>query len=190
MLQSLQYIDFDDDFWCAPVQNYAHIVIDVQEEFCRIGKNTFGTTHTEEISNHINNVSKIFREINLKTFIIYYDQEAEGITKAAGGLHKLETEKTDILVPKSNDNAFENSNLDSLLNQHNISHLLISGFNVSACVFDTAQSGLKDFYVALLDDTIGGNDGDQHIIPSMLRELSHDGCLITNSSTAIRNLTL
>ena len=168
--------------------NLAHLIIDVQALFCEAYR-AYGTEHTENIAERILETSNDLRSLGIKTIIVYMDTDNKGIDNACMGLYKIEKQPGDIPIPKTEDCAFEGSNLEEVLNYLNVNRLLVSGFNAGACVKDTVLSGLqRRFKIALMADCIGQDEHEEFIIPEELRQMQKAGALITSSEEILIGL--
>lgn len=179
-----------NNFWGAPLQNYAHVIIDVQAEFCDPHHTSKrGTQHTASKANRIATLTPHFRQTGIKTILVYYDDKNEGIDTACGGLFKLQQDENDILIPKVRNCAFKSSHIHKTLKINHITHLIVSGFNASACVKETVNSGLKnDFNIAVMRDCVGNGKGRRYLTPFTLRKLSNSGAHIIKSRDALAHL--
>lgn len=182
------------NFWEVPLSQYAHVIIDVQKSFCSKGPGTRiwtfpATDHTEQVAGHIAKMAPAFRQAGIHTFIVYLDDNNQGISEAKGGLHKLTIEESDIIVPKNEQSAFQGSSIHKSLKEKRISHLLISGFNARACVHDTVIDAIEHKYqVSLLEDCIGEDWGQHDDIPQHIKRMTDRGAFVTNAAEALASL--
>lgn len=74
---------------------------------------------------------------------------------------ELENIPNKILITKNKDNAFAGTNLDELLFDQRITHLLLMGVNAQGCVLDTAKTAIeKGFKIITASDLIAGQPTD------------------------------
>lgn len=170
----------------------AHTVIDVQRGICEPGfwapeDGTVGTEFTQSIASHIGGIMPSFRAAAARTMIIYYAFQGAGFETALGGPYRIERQDGDLVVPKTQDAAFESSDVDSVLTDHGIGGIFVSGFNANACVPYFAEEAVRRGYkVAFLEDAIGqrGAAGDIFARQSM-DSMERRGLFRTSSAEAL-----
>lgn len=137
---------------------FAHCIIDVQKEFCD-PKESRGSAETEKVATRIANVAPLFRQAMIPTFVVYFSFDKETpISKAMGGLFKLKMESGDVPVAKDDNSAFKGSDIKELLKWSKVNTLLVSGFNLNACVRQTVIDALSEgFNVWVLEDCVGND---------------------------------
>ncbi|MEB2781484.1 isochorismatase family protein [Algoriphagus sp. C2-6-M1] len=112
---------------------------------------------SENVIARINALSKIFREDQSYVIFIQQDSSKWGrfIPNTADWeiLSDLMVNETDISINKTVNDAFYQSNLDSVLKELNIKELFITGFATDFCVEATVQSALtKDYNITVVSD--------------------------------------
>lgn len=181
--------------------SFAHVVIDVQRVFCDPNLSPggrhppFGTPHTVEIASKIATIMPHFRAANINTCVVIYAAH-EGYE---GELYKVKSEDSDIIIRKLGDAAlwgrdsipegWREPGMDDIhdeLQKRNIKNLLVSGFNASACLSSNVYCALKKKYkVALLEDCIGENKGNENYIPQYIEQMVQIGAHVTTSNKAL-----
>lgn len=180
------------DFRVVQPQEFAHCIIDVQREFCDPGYSCRASEETARISGHIADVADSFRKAGIPTFLVYFSEDfSEGAYKnACGGFYKIEPREGDILVPKDDESAFFGSNISKLLKERNLKTLLISGFNIRACVHATVEDALKEKYgVWLLEDCIGDDAwGRKSKVPGHIESMKKAGARCKSAAAALQEI--
>lgn len=174
----------------------AHCIIDVQTEFCDPGygfsaEEARGTLRTRRTAEHIAAIAPLFRDAGMPTFIIYYDRLlARGQGDIDNTLYKLRPAPGDVLIPKDHDSAFRGSDIKAQLQERPIKNLLISGFNLNACVYQTAMDGLRAGYnICILGDCTG-NDKSMYRpnTRNRVRELMQRGAVFARAKAVLQRL--
>ncbi len=139
----------------------ALLVIDMQQ-----GSFTTETPRfdTEGVVNRINSLAALFRENHWPVIFIQHDGSKEGAFIPGNEdwklLPELEVHTSDLLVSKTANNVFYNSELDPLLKKMNIEALFISGCATDFCVESSIQAALSNnFEVTVIKD--GHTTGDR-----------------------------
>lgn len=157
-----------------------------------------GSIKTDAQAKFIAGMADQFRDANIATFILYYDESQAGLQNERNQLLHLKAQPDDTLISKIDDSGFRRgSNLHSIFKQRGITNLLVSGFNAHACIKHTvldALVGFKEIHpykVALLEDMIGDSSleakykkgprgAERHF-----QEMEMHGALRTNSRIAM-----
>ena len=166
----------------------AVLVIDVQKHFCDPAQ-ARGTQDTDKIAKHIANIVPAFRKAGLPIYNIYYSHE--DVARDYIDFHHYAPEKADITHAKYRASAFEGEHggaFAAQLKAHGHKHLLLVGFNTSACIAETVKDAQNlGFQCAIAVDAIGNDktiDTPQHVT---LKALMHDhNCTLTTSLHALR----
>lgn len=75
----------------------------------------------------------------------------------------VETEESDVIMPKLRSSSFHHTPLDGLLRANNIETLIISGQVTEGCVENTIRSARDhDYYTVLAKDAIGSTSLERH----------------------------
>ena len=120
-----------------PISSFAHIIVDVQKEFCDPDCiESLGNADTDRTANNIIAFNSALQKFDIPTFWVYYDVENEGPDKACGGFYKVAPDQ-DSLIRKASTNAFFGTGLYTKLKSQGINNVIVSGFNLTACVRDT-----------------------------------------------------
>ncbi|MDG3085355.1 isochorismatase family protein [Vibrio hannami] len=132
--------------------NDALLIIDMQNGCFNKTKYNEG-----EIRDRINLVAKNFRDNDKAVIFIQHNGSKEGYFYPGTDDHKIHeglyVDKKDLIVEKEANDAFYNTNLDSLLKEKNISNLYVSGYATDFCVNATVHSALvKDYNLIVVSD--------------------------------------
>lgn len=143
------------DFKLIDPSQYAHMIIDVQKDFC--DSSIRGNKFTESIAQKIAKQKPILEEFGIQSMIVYTDGVGRGLNQAYGGLYRIPLNTGhDLLSPKSQESAFLTGNAEAILKTAGIKNLIVSGFNANSCVLETVKDGLSyGFNFMLLEDLIG-----------------------------------
>ena len=112
---------------------------------------------TEGVVKRINELAVLFREQDFPVLYIQHDGTGTGVfeknTVDWENLSELRVEPTDILIDKYANDVFYNSTLQSILNDQNVSELVITGCATDFCVASTIQSALtKDYTITVIEN--------------------------------------
>ncbi len=194
-------------FWNVHPSQIAHLVIDCQKqtmstELMSMGRGpdavfyTYGTTETESTAEKIATQAPKLGQTGILTGIAFSTSDGMDIDTACGGLHKLSHQETYLQLPKTDASLFKGSDAETQLKDRGIKNLLISGANISICVYETVMDGLaKDFNIALMSDLITENQQRHSIAlvralatPLYIKRMEKAGALMTDSDTALSRL--
>lgn len=119
---------------------------------------------TDGVVRRINELAKLFRELNYPVIYIQHDGTGTGAFEKNAtdweNLDDLTVKSTDIRIDKYANDVFYKSDLLSKLNEMNIGELFITGCATDFCVESTIQSALtKDYNVRVVKD--GHTTGDR-----------------------------
>lgn len=137
-------------------RRYAHLVIDVQKEFCAAGS-SWGTPRTENVAQRIAYITPDIQSAGAYTvFVCYPSTDSDEETSSDADLHLIDHIKPDITYIKDTDSAFRSGHgLANTLRKEKITSLILSGFNITACVGLTAIDAIKEgFEVYVLRDCV------------------------------------
>lgn len=132
----------------------ALLIIDMQTGSFKPYSIRYNTTHTIE---RINLLSEKFRSLGYPVIYIKHDGTKEDCffpdTKDFEILPELVQEPSDIVVVKEANDAFYNTELQSILVRENVDELYICGCATDFCVDATVKSALvKDFKIYIASD--------------------------------------
>lgn len=148
------------DFSLANPGDFVHVMIDVQREFCDPGYGSRGTGETDRIAGHIADVAAAFRSACVPTYMVYFSySENIGPETAGGGFHRVRPVSGDILVGKWDDSAFASSDIKKIFQRNAVKGLIVSGFNLNACVRETVTDACDEGYAVIVMEDCVGNDG-------------------------------
>ncbi len=112
---------------------------------------------TNGVIKRINELSKLFRELN--HFVIYIQHDGTGTGEFEKNaldwenLDDLIVDSTDIRIDKYANDVFYESELHSKLKELNVNELFITGCATDFCVESTIQSALtKDYNITVVED--------------------------------------
>jgi nicotinamidase-related amidase len=135
-------------------QNKALLIIDMQK-----GSFTPDTPRydTEGVVSRINSIAEHFRSHNFPVIFIQHDGSQWDVYKPNTEewelLDELEVKPSDLIVSKIANDSFYKSKLESILNEHNINEILITGCATDFCVESTVQSAItKDYDITIVED--------------------------------------
>lgn len=134
--------------------NKALLIIDMQK-----GSFTSDTPRydTQGILKRINKIAAIFRGEGYPVIFIQHDgsKENEFVPNTLGWelLEELESNPNDLVISKTANDSFYQTNLEKKLKGLNIEELIITGCATDFCVESTVQSALtKNFNVTVMKD--------------------------------------
>lgn len=192
-------LDNDQQVLMFHPKTTAHLVIDVQEEFCSPFR--YRSNHdTQLISQNIRIFTDAVSQKNILTAWVYSDRWNKGAEKACGGFYNVRPPQNDpkhILIGKNKASAFRGSDIHSTLQHNNVNTLIVTGFNLSACVHQTVNDALnKGYKIYLVADCVG-NDNDNSSITAQetewhdyLQKLERKGATITTSRQVMKSLSI
>ncbi|WP_346882242.1 isochorismatase family protein [uncultured Algibacter sp.] len=132
----------------------AMLIIDMQK-----GSFTDNTSRfdTDGVVARINQLSSIFRALNLPVIFIQHDGTGTGQFEKSSteweNLDELIVKQTDILIDKYANDVFYKSKLQHKLESLNVNELFITGCATDFCVESTIQSALtKDYNITVIAD--------------------------------------
>ena len=138
----------------------AHIIIDMQRQFCDPNyANGLGCHETEKTAAHLSQtVIPNFKRLSIQTvFCHYVDHQYEQNHPRfnMGGFYQVTPEERDLTASKRKESAFEKSDLKQKLQNHKIRNLIVSGFYTSSCVKKTVLDGITaGFKICVLQDSV------------------------------------
>lgn len=121
----------------------------------------------------IENIIKDFRKNNEPVIFIrnISDDENSSFYKesASSELHKSLNEYAEIVIDKKTPSAFFQTNLSEVLENMNVEHLFITGFNTEFCCQFTAIAGYdRGYKVTFIENATGTvNDENTYEMPSL-----------------------
>lgn len=180
------------DFKLIDPSTFAHVIIDVQREFCDPEYGNQGSNHTRDISQKIAEIKPHFTRAGVQTVIIYYAEYGrEPLDHSRGGLYLVKKDPNDLQLVKATDSAFADDEIADILKARNIKNLLVSGFNAGACVYTSVRDGLsKGFRIALLEDCIGQNGHNgQYKVSDYIENMTELGVCKMTADQALTSLS-
>ncbi len=161
----------------------ALLVIDVQKEFCAeqnvidrlLLHDRSGNRETEEVAEKIQSIVPEFRKAGIPVYVVYCDFAAS----RRPNFHKFKPASGDMMIPKSTNSAFAVQTFKDILHQEGHENLLVCGFNLNACVMDTAIDGVRlGFNVSVLRDLCGNNSPNDDEPAYCVNEMRNSGVTI------------
>lgn len=183
------------EFRLIKPSEFAHVIIDAQRAYCDpTYKYRRGNAHTKRRCTTLARVTPLFRQTGARTAYVYFDNDlSKDFLNAGGGPYQLQVHRKDIKIPKNDDSAFKGSNIEDIINAHNLKGIIVSGFNTGACVkqtvIDGARAGVK---VAVMRDAVGNdnyNSRDTASVKSQLEDMESAGAKITTYNSALNFLS-
>lgn len=135
----------------------ALLVIDSQRQFCdpvwdRGNADTIATAH------HIGTMLPAFRRAGLPVYAVYYARSLEARHEYLD-FYGFRPESGDIVLVKKSNSAFKTGATAETLRRAGHTHLLVCGFNYSACVKDTAiDAADAGYHVTVLRDMCANDE--------------------------------
>ena len=181
------------------IQKAAFLILDMQRYFLESGSHAY-VPSGEVIIPNLNRLSGFFREHNRPVIATQHinTQEDAGmmdswwseLITADHPLMNLHNElhiHSDEIIKKSQYNAFYKSKLKSILEEEQVSQLVIGGVMTHLCCETTARSGFVNGYEIFfpVDCTATYN---QNYHTATLRNLSHGFAVLTTSDELIKEL--
>lgn len=142
----------------------ALLVVDVQKVFA--SQSYFGNPRTEKISGQIAKLAPRFRQAGVGIYGIHLTPESMFYRKAADR-HKMDfyrfspDRNHDHIISKRESDAFTSGKLKNTLKKEGHSHVLVCGFNLSACVAATMRGAFKHCASVTLLKDLSCDSGDK-----------------------------
>jgi nicotinamidase-related amidase len=163
--------------------NPALLVIDVQQGLFR------KSTHLFKAGELLENINLLVDRAHGAEVPVFYIQHSDSRTLVKGSqgwqLHpELQPQRRDTIVHKQHGNAFEDTNLDSLLKSKNISRLIVAGLVTHGCVKATCLGARQLGYpVILVKDGHSNYSKDAgRLIEEWNQKLGAQGCELVATS--------
>jgi nicotinamidase-related amidase len=135
----------------------ALLVVDMQDQFCRPGFDR-GTPDTQAVADRIVSLLPAFRRAGMAVYPVYYCRYSYAPLSYID-CYGPRPQDQDIVTIKARNSAFADTTLAATLRRHGHRHLYVTGFNINACVRDTALDGVKNgFRVTAIRDLCGNDD--------------------------------
>lgn len=142
--------------------SFAHVVVDAQKLFCDPGSEKYlGNADTDLTTDNIIHFDSELTKFHIPTYWVYYDVENEGPDRACGGFHKVKPDKSSVIRKASTD-AFFGTGLYRKLKNQGINNVIVSGFNLTACVRDTLIGARQRELNTWLVADCSANDDNSH----------------------------
>jgi nicotinamidase-related amidase len=171
----------------APVgdaANIAFLVVDAQAMYCSMKYH--GNFQTERVCARLQTIVPDFRKASIDVYNVSYSLPLTGKKKESFYIYQPDV--TDAFIAKTEDSAFEGSEIHAALIDDNKKLLIVTGVNLSACIRETVLDARKLGYEVYLPlDLVGNNDGD-YLANADILEMKYHGVHITHSQDLIKRL--
>lgn len=164
----------------------ALLLIDIQKKYCDPAGHR-GTAETAAVARKIASIVPAFRAAGLPLYPVYahrsYDAPDIDFYEFIPAPH-------DTVIRKDADSAFKGSKINTILRRDGCRTLLVCGFNLNACVFDTVCDALDAGYAVWLLRDLTGNDrrNPQEREAHYLERMTKMGVHVTDAATALAHL--
>lgn len=145
----------------------ALLVIDVQRRYADPDFKERGSLKTHRVAHKITQFLPIMRNLGIPIYFAYlyrqgHDEAPGDPENCCGGFHLVRPASGDQLVPKTGASSFTSSDMPERLLHAGHRHLIMVGFNSSACIRHSALDAKKQgFDVTVLKDLVE-NDVDNN----------------------------
>ena len=164
----------------------ALVVIDVQREFCDPLRRR-GTRKTDEVSKKIGTLLPAFRAASLPVYMVYSAQQEQ--RRKSIDFYNVKTAKSDTIVRKQTDSAFQSGTFKTQMFNSSNTHLLVCGFNASACVMQSVLDGIRRGYsVDVISDLTGNDRLNCENVGAALERMKAKGARIVHSDDVFKAL--
>jgi nicotinamidase-related amidase len=162
----------------------ALLVIDVQKTFCD-PDHYRGNAETAEVAKRIKSIVPEFRKAGIPVYAVYFSIEEKQAPQI--DFYEFTPEADDVLIRKNLNSAFSGGKLKDILQKDQRKLLLTCGFNLNACVYQTAVDAVKEeFEVCVLRDLTGNDNNHRHEKPEdFLTGLRYNGIAIEQSGKVL-----
>lgn len=162
----------------------AFLVVDAQAMYC--AREYHGNLQTERVCERLKTIVPDFRKASIDVYNVSYSLPLTG--KKKEGFYIYQPDTADAFIVKTEDSAFEGSDIHSTLRDDNKKILIVTGVNLSACIRETVLDARKLGYEVYLPlDLVGNNDGD-YLANADILEMKYHGVHITHSQDLIKRL--
>jgi nicotinamidase-related amidase len=174
----------------------ALVVIDMQNKWISSAKTTY--PDREAVINNINKQITQFRENGWPIFFFTLEHEADGSTLSAHDkkvwnisgteeaalIDELRVEAKDFSLVKRRYSCFHDTDFLNIARGMGLTHLVLCGYQLSACVLSTAMDAYQhDFHPLVLSDCV--LDTDIRETTYFLDYFDRAGCLATSQTLAL-----
>jgi nicotinamidase-related amidase len=163
--------------------NLALLVIDVQQGLFR------KSTPIYQADELLENINLLVDRAHAVGVPVFYIQHSDSRTLVKGSqdwqLHpELQPQRRDTIVHKLHGNAYEDTNLDSLLKSKNISRLIVAGLVTHGCVKATCLGARQLGYTVILvkDGHSSYSKDAGRLIEEWNQKLATQGCELLSTS--------
>jgi len=187
-------VDFGPNINEEIKKSTAHVIIDVQREFCDPAhQRNRGNKETDRISGVIaDSIAPKFRKAGMPTYIIFFTDniDSPNIDKDSGGFYKIKPQDGDELVAKDTDSAFHSGNFKQMLEERGIKNLIVSGFNANSCVKRTVYSAREEgINVCVLEDGVGNDNCNKlDTLSETFEMMKNQGIVIADSDAVLNQI--
>lgn len=147
----------------------ALVIIDVQNGVME------GAYRREEVIENINTLLERAREAEIS--VVWVQHSGEGLERGSSGwgyVHELVARTNESLVHKRFGDAFENTELESVLDRNDVGHLVVAGAETDACIRSTIHGAFTRGYdVTLVGDAHTAGDKSAWGAPAVPEVIAH-----------------
>lgn len=168
----------------------ALLVIDSQRDFVHPRK--WGTEQSLQVAKELDSLVDEFRAAGVAPYWIYYKQKNlfggwKSLRRAFGGYHGVKPKSGEPQIGKYAASAFADPacTLDDRLKADDKTHLLLAGFNTSACVQATAEHALERGYNVCIPDDMTENGAMPACASATLWSLERKGAIVADSASIL-----
>lgn len=168
-------------------ENTALLLIDVQKKYADPAQDR-GNAGTNSVAEKIASIAPAFRNAAIKIFTVYFGENDLQPDKI--DFHHFKPGSEDVIVRKNQDSAFEGSNISELLRAGGYRNLIVAGFNLSACVKETAIHGCEEGFnvVVLRDLTANDNQNPECALWDVFR-MKRRGTLFRKTADMLKKFS-
>lgn len=168
-------------------ENTALLLIDVQKKYADPSQSR-GNAETDRIAKKIAGIAPAFRRAAVKVFPIYFGEH--DLQPAKIDFHRFKPKAKDVIVRKDRDSAFLGSNISDLLHAGGYRNLIVAGFNLSACIKETAIHGCEEgFNVVVLRDLTANDNHNPECALWEVFGMKRRGALFRQTDDILKKLS-
>ncbi|MFN9725939.1 cysteine hydrolase family protein [Acidovorax sp.] len=141
----------------------ALLVIDVQRGLC---EGEYRAFEVDQLIARVNALTTEARVVNAPVVFIQHEAKSGPLQYGSEGWHLalgIKASPSDILVRKTTPDSFLRTNLEQVLKQHDVGHLVICGLQTEYCVDTTTRRALALGYPVTLVADAHSTLGNEHL---------------------------
>ncbi len=174
----------------TPLSHHAVLIVDQEKRFCKRRLLSYifedrGTAQTQRTAKHNAFVLNRFRLQDAPVYIVHFGQGDLDHEKVNQKLFKISAQPNNYVIGKNKNSAMAGSDLDQKLKDDHRKTLWIMGFNLSACIAQTAIDAVKKGYevYVLIDCVADGKFAASDL--SAIQEMRDAGVKFAYSDEAL-----